>query len=371
MIFGEKNLVGVDIGSYAIKVAHLKKVGKKYKLVNFGIENLPPQTIVDNEIISTASVANTLQTLFKKLNIRQKEIALSISGHSVIIKRITEPMMKDEELEEQIRWEAEQQIPFDIAEVEIDYQVLQKKFDQGQIEVLLVAAKKDEINNYLQIAYESNLKPTIIDVDAFALQNSFEYNYSDLYPSLSLQNKVQTPISYSTVALVNIGASFTTVNIVQGGITLYNRDIANGGNSITEEIRKQLKDITEEAAESYKIGGKETLGSEILPQEVEDIIQSVVDVLVGEIQRSLDFYQATAGTQEISKIIITGGTSRISYLKKLLEERTKIQVEPLNPFRLIEVDPNKFDINIINQMAPQATIAVGLALRKLKENKND
>lgn len=366
-MFGEKNLVGVDIGSHSIKVVQLKKGRKgKYKLVSFGMAPLPPDTIEENEIISTLNVSSTLQSLFKKLNIKQKEIAMSLSGHSVIIKRITEPMMKDEELHEQIMWEAEQQIPFDINEVEIDYQILQKKVDQGQIEVLLVAAKKEEINTYLQIAYEAGLKPIVLDVDAFALQNVFEYNYSDIYPTIETAKESGIK-EFDTVALIDVGASFTTINIVKGGISLYTRDITNGGNTITHEIRRQLN-ISLEKAETYKIGGSEVVGTEIIPEEVEEIIRSIVEVLAAEVQRSIDFYLATTGEQTISKLFITGGTSHIHSLSQLLEDKLGIEVERLNPFRNIELEPH-FTEDFIKRIAPQASISVGLALRTNKEKK--
>jgi type IV pilus assembly protein PilM len=350
-----KNLVGVDIGSAAIKVAHLRETKKGHHLLNFAMEPLPPQTIVDGNVMNSGAVIDALQKMWKTNRIKSKDVSLSISGHSVIIKKIPVPLMTDDELEEQIHWEAEQHIPFDINDVEIDYEVLTRRDDQGQMDILLVAAKKDEINDYAQVARESRLRPLVVDIDAFALQNCYELNYG-FEPS-------------ETVALLNVGASLTTINIVQGGVTMFTRDMASGGNGITEEIQKQLG-VSFEEAEAYKTGG--TLGeesTEVVPEEIHGIVRQVVESLAGEIQRSLDFYLATSAGGDVDRIFVVGGTSRLRSLIQSIEDRAHVPVESLDPFRRITIDERTVDPQVLRDAGPQAAVCLGLALRKDKERR--
>lgn len=349
-----KNLVGVDIGSSAIKVAHLRDTKKGVQLLNFGWEPLPPQTIVDGNVMNSGAVVDALTNLWRTRRIKQREIALSISGHSVIIKKIPVPTMTPDELEEQIHWEAEQHIPFDINDVEIDYEVLQRRDDQGQMDILLVAAKKDEINDYTQVARESRLNPMVVDIDAFALQNSYELNYG-VDPN-------------ETVALLNVGASLTTINIIQGGVTMFTRDMANGGNGITEEIQKQLG-VSFEEAEAYKTGGIGAQSTDVVPEEVHAIIRQVVESLAGEIQRSLDFYLATSAGGDVDRIFVVGGTARLRALVQSIEERARVPVDFLDPFRRIAVDERNVDVSLLRELSPQAVVCVGLGLRKDKERR--
>jgi type IV pilus assembly protein PilM len=282
-------------------------------------------------------------------------VALSVSGHSVIIKRITLPMMTAAELAEQIGWEAEQQIPFDIKDVQIDYEVLRRRPEQGQMDVLLVAAKKDELADTAQIAKEAKLRPQVIDVDAFTVQNVFEENYG--LPS------------EGTIALINVGATLTTINILNQGVPAFTRDIANGGNGLTEEIQKQLG-ISYEDAELYKtggVGGPEA-GS-VVPAEVPRIVRQVVEGLAGEIQRSLDFYLATSGEREIQRIYVTGGSSNLAELGQAIARRAHAQVETLDAFKNFAIDPKDVNAEFLRQRAAQATVALGLALRRDREKR--
>jgi len=351
MIFEGKHLIGVDIGTSSIKVIQVRKSGKGYHLQKYGIEPLPAQSIVDGHVMNHGAVVDALRKMFRELRISQKEVALSISGNSVIIKKLNLPLMKREELEEQIQWEAEQHIPFDISEVEIDYNVLSEQPDTGQMDVLLVAAKKDEIQDLVEVVKEARLIPLVVDIDAFAIQNVYELNYGFS--------------ANETLALLNIGADVTTVNIVYNGISQFTRDISNGGTLITEEIQKQLQ-VSFEEAEAYKAGGRGD-SHEVVPREVDDIITTVVDSLAGEIQRSLDFYMATSNRGEIGKIFITGGTANIPQIRTAIERRARVPVELLDPFRRVLYDEKQFNPAVLKSQAPQASICLGLALRKQKE----
>ncbi|HEX6240437.1 MAG TPA: type IV pilus assembly protein PilM, partial [Polyangiales bacterium] len=252
-----KNLIGVDIGSSSIKVCEIKEGRKGVRsLARFGFHPLPSQSIVDGHIMNSGAVVEGLEKLFHKQ--RRRDVALRVSGHSVIIKKVTMPLMTAEELREQISWEAEQHIPFDVADVELDYQVLRRRQDEGQMDVLLVAAKKEEIQDLVNLVSEARLRPKVIDLDAFTVQNCFEAAYGPAVPG-------------RTTVLLHVGASLTTINILADGNTAFTRDIANGGNAITEEIQRQLS-ISQEEAEAYKCGS----GGGIVPQEVPRIIQQVV-----------------------------------------------------------------------------------------------
>jgi type IV pilus assembly protein PilM len=351
MAFEGKNLVGVDIGTSAVKVLQVRESRRGVHLMKYGIEPLPPQSIVDGNVMNPDAVKDSLGKVFKDLKISQSDVALSISGHSVIIKKLNLPLMKQEELEEQIQWEAEQHIPFDISEVEVDYNVLAENPDVGQMDVLLVAAKKDEIQDLVDVVRQTKLRPLVVDIDAFAIQNTYELSYG-----------------YNTgevVALLNVGASVTNVNILNGAVSQFTRDITNGGASITEEIQKQLQ-VSFEEAEAYKAGGG-IHSAEVVPQEVDGIISNVVDSLASEIQRSLDFFMATTSQGEVSQIYLTGGTSKISYLKAAIEKRSRIPVTQFDPFRRVLFDERRFSPDVLREQAPQATVCLGLALRKQKE----
>lgn len=345
-----KNLIGVDIGSSSIKVCEIKETGGKRKLMRFGLHPLPAETVVDGHIINSGAVVEGLEKLFHKE--KRRHVALRASGHSVIIKKISMPLMTASELDEQITWEAEQHIPFDLAEVHIDHQVLRRREDEGQMDVLLVAAKKEEITDLTNLAVEARLKPVVVDLDAFTVQNVYEHAYG------------MPPIG-ETVVLIHVGASLATVNILADGTTSFTRDIANGGNTITEEIQRQLS-ISREEAEAYKHGGD---GRGIVPREVPEIINQVVEQLAGEIQRSLDFYLATSGDSDLSRIVVSGGTANVRSLLDAIQERARVPVEMLDCFRVASPDA-KLDPMTIQGRAAEAAVAMGLALRKERERRS-
>jgi type IV pilus assembly protein PilM len=299
-----KNLVGVDIGTTSIKVCEIREDRKGARtLVRFGFHPLPPQTIVDGHIMNAGAIVEGLDRLFHK--VKQRDVALRVSGHSVIIKKITMPVMTSAELAEQINWEAEQHIPFELADVQVDYQVVGRREDQGQMDVLLVAAKKEEIGDLTNLVMEAKLRPRVVDLDAFTVQNCYEMAYG-------------APLPEQTVVLLHVGASLTTINILAQGTTAFTRDVVNGGSGITDEIQRQLG-ISHEEAEAYKCGSAQGM----VPDEVPHIIRDVVEGLAGEIQRSLDFYLATSGDQEINKVYLSGGTANVQALQEAGRRRAQ------------------------------------------------
>jgi type IV pilus assembly protein PilM len=344
-----KLAVGLDIGSSSVKLVQLKEKKGGYQLVAFGSAPLPPEAIVDGALMNSSAIVQAIQELFAQQKVRVKDVAIGVRGHSVIIKKIALPRMTQEELDESIQWEAEQYIPFDVKDVNIDTQILTPEADAaGQMDVLLVAAKKDMINDYTSVCAEAGLTATVVDVDAFAVQNSYEANYD--------------PNASETVVLVNVGAAVSNINVISRGVTTFTRDITMGGNAFTEEIQKQLN-ISYDEAEALKVGGQGETDA-VVPQEVERVIQGVADQLGGEIQRSLDFYASTAADGKISRALLSGGTARIPALFKTVEARAGVPVEILNPFKNIEIDNKRFDPAVILAAAPSAAVAVGLALRR-------
>ena len=344
-----KNCIGLDIGSSSVKVVQIKETSKGLQLVNFGFEPLPSQTIVDGAIMNQSAVVDAIRTLRDNLGIKGREVATAISGHSVIIKKIKVPPMTPEELEEQIPWEAEHHNPFSKDDVEIDHQLVGNDATGGQMELLLVAAKKEVVADYSMVIREAKLLPVVMDVAAFTIQNAFEANY--------------TVVPEEAIAIINVGATLSNINIIAGGTSAFTRDVTVGGNAFTEEIQKRLN-VSQEEAEAWKIGSSGEGVSEVVPQEVEAVIASVADGVAGKFQRSLDFYLASSSDATITKIYLCGGSAKVPALQKALEAKARASVEVMDPFRKIAIDERRFDIAFVKQHASEAAVAVGLSLRR-------
>lgn len=340
-----KNLVGVDIGSSAIKVCQLKASRKGFSVHRFGYAPLGPAAIVDGQVLDAGRVIEAIQKAFHDGKVRERDVAVSVSGQAVIIRKITVPMMTPGELEEQIQWEAEQHIPFDIKDVQVDYQVLRRRPDTSQMDLLLVAAKKDQIGAFTDLARTAKLKPIVCDIDAFTVQNLFEVSRG--FPT------------DQSIALINVGASTSSLNIIANGVSAFTREIASGGRVITEEIQKQLACSFEEA-EAFKCG----VGA---PPEVVRIVDSMTDTIAGEIQRSLDFFLATTGEGETSNIYVTGGTSNLSSLAAAIGRRARAPVEVWRPTERVAIEGKDVDANLLTTRSAQLAVALGLALRKSRE----
>jgi type IV pilus assembly protein PilM len=347
-----KTLIGVDIGSSAIKVCQLRESRKGYGLMRLGYAALPAQSIVDGHVMNATVVVDAIQQALGTAKIKQKEVAVSISGQAVIIRKITVPMMTSAELDEQIQWEAEQHIPFDIKDVRVDYEVLRRRPEAGQMDLLLVAAKRDQLDDYVQIAKQAKLKPLVVDIDAFTVQNVFEYTRGIPQDQ--------------TFAIINVGANLASINIVSRGASAFTRDIANGGNYITEQIQRQLG-IPFEQAEEMKCAVA-TEGAQPAAQ-VLPIIDSVCDSIAGEIQRSLDFFLATSGEPEMHRIYLTGGSSVLPALQAAVARRSRVPVEVIQPLERITVEAKEVSAPLLQQRASQLCVALGLAMRKERERR--
>ncbi|MGZ8373915.1 MAG: type IV pilus assembly protein PilM [Nitrospira sp.] len=348
MLTPRRQLVGLDIGSSAIKIAQLKESKGRYILQKFGVKPLEPEVIVDGTVMDEGRVVSAIQELFAEVNVKNKHVAISISGHAVIVKKISLPPMPDEELEGQVKLAAEQYIPFDINEVNIDFHVLSldaSEDQQGDMSVILVAAKKDKINELTELVKAAGLVPMIMDVDAFAVENMHAINY---------------PMAQEeTTALVNLGASVMNVNIIRAGSSLFTRDIPLGGNRYTEAIQREIGLSFEEAEESKKNdhAGDSTGGS------FTSVMDSVNAEVASEIARTVDYFKTSTTNAELSRVLVCGGVARAKGLIQQLGDRMQLPVEMADPFAEIDVTGCDMDPNILADLAPSAAVSVGLALR--------
>jgi len=341
-----KPLVGLDIGSSSLKAVELTKSKKGYQLTSLAYEPLAPDYVVDGAIMDAPAVAETIKKTFLAAKFKPKGVATGVSGHSVIVKRVVVPAATPDEVETAIQMDAEQYIPFDIAEVNLDYQVVgpgTTSAEEAGMEVVLVAAKKDKIQNHTNVISLAGRTPEIVDIDAFALQNAFEANY--------------TTDPDAPVALLNIGASLMNINITKGGMPLFIRDVSVGGNQYTDILQKELQ-LNFQEAEDLKLG--KTGGSEV--EMVQPLLESITEMLVMEVQKTFDFFRETYPSETISQVLISGGTARMLGLPEKIQETFGYPTEILDPFRSIPAGP-KVDAQQLTSLGPALAVAVGLALR--------
>jgi type IV pilus assembly protein PilM len=287
--------------------------------------------------------------LFKTYNIKEQNVAVSIGGYSVIVKKINVQNMPEEQLQDTIQFEAEQYIPFDISDVNLDFQILgESEHNPNQMSVFLVAAKKEMVNDYINLVNLAGLNPCIIDVEAFALQNIFELNYD---------------AQEENIALIDIGASKTSLNILRGMTSVFMRDVALGCLQINQKI-VSLVGCSLEEAEQLKQGEQQ---DKISSEDLNNIISAVVSDWCTEIRRALDFFYSTYPDDQITRIILSGGGANIAEFRQLLGAETSAHVEIINPFQNLTIDDDAFDSAYVQQIAPQATICMGLAIRKVDD----
>jgi type IV pilus assembly protein PilM len=350
MLFGRsKDLVGLDIGDSAIKVVELKELGRQrgWEVLSIASEPLPQEAIVDGTIMDAGLVVDSLRRIWDQHKIRNRKVATALSGHSVIIRRINLPKMTDQELAEQIRWEAEQYIPFNIQEVSLDYHVLEGSSlaGDGSMDVILVAARKEKIEDYSSVIGQAGLEPVVVDVGTFAALNCLEANYAEEMPASS--------------ALIDIGASVSSIAILQNRVSVFWRDISIGGNQFTDTLQRELNLSREQADASKRRESVEGVSAE----QVNEILASVNEELCHEIQRTVDFVKAFAGSEApLEAIMLTGGGARLGGLQETLAERFGARVEMLDPFRKVQL-PARLEASFSGAGADVA-VATGLALRK-------
>src|SRR6202163_1860394 len=344
-----KLVVGLDIGSSAVKRVTRSRAGKVLTHAAFHTEPVPPDSIVDGAMIDGAAVADAIRRLFENKAFKTKEVAASLSGNAVIVKKINLPVMTAAELAESIYWEAEQYIPFDIQDVNLDYQILDAgrgPDSKGTMDVLLVAAKKEKIADYLSVITQAGRTAVVVDVDAFALQNAYEANYG-LEPQ-------------SVVVLLNAGASAININILAGEQSVFTRDISSGGNAYTEAVQKELN-LPFESAELAKKG--EAVDG-VSFDDIKPVLHAMTENVLLEIQKTFDFFKATASSDRIDRVLLSGGASRVDGFAHALQERFGAPVEAFDPFKKIGFEPLKLGVVDAPSAVTTAAVAVGLALRR-------
>ncbi len=351
MVFKKKDhLVGLDIGSALIKVAEVKETGKGYVLKKVGMTPVSPGAIVEGSIANADEVADAIRKLFKFHKIKEKNVAISTGGYSVVIKTITVPTASEKELHESIRFEAEQYIPYDLDDVNIDYQILgSSEFSPDQMNVLLVAVKKDLVAEYIDLINLAGLNPCIIDVDTFALQNIYEVVAKDKGDEITM--------------LVDVGSSKTSFNILKGTSSLMMRDNDSGTSQIAEEIMA-FSDCTQTEAHQVLSGTK---GDLIGENDLDGIYANIVQSWCAEIFSIINAYQSKSSEGRVKRIILSGGGSYIKGFPEKLAQEISMEVTLIDPFHGINIDNKLFTTSFLNEIAPLAPIALGLALRKVDD----
>ncbi|MBI5562585.1 MAG: type IV pilus assembly protein PilM [Deltaproteobacteria bacterium] len=346
----KKEAVAFDIGSNSIKLIQMSQSKKGWELQKMGMTELPPEAIVDGSIIDSMTVTNALKEMVKEHGVKIKDTVSSLTGHSVIIKKVNFPAMTEDELADSIQWEAEQYIPFPITDVNIDFQILGADTEgKGQMDVMLVAVKKDVINDYTNVIKEAGLNPVVIDVDSFALENMMEVNY----PVTPGEN----------VAVVNIGASITSISVIAGGMTVFTRSIPMGGNQFTEEIQRQMN-VSFRDAEEMKTG-KKTEGVDVAA--LQGVVETVSTNLSFEVKRSLDFFIGGAQGADINKIYLSGGGAKSKGLLEMMQDKTAMPVELADAFKNLIANPRQFDTEKLGALSQHFGVAIGLATRRFAD----
>jgi type IV pilus assembly protein PilM len=339
-----KSLVGLDVGSSAVRAVELSKSKNGYQITGFAYEPLSPDSVVDGAIMDSRGVSSAIKRILTSGEFRSKRTAASVSGHSVIVKRVVLPVVTEQEVGASIQYDADQYIPFGLSEVNIDYQVVgPAEGEEPGMEVLMVAAKKDKIHNHTNVISMAGRQADVVDIDAFALQNAFEANYQ-VSPS-------------TTIALLNIGASLMNINITKGGLPLLVRDVPVGGNQYTDILQKELQ-LSFQEAEDLKLGrngGNET-------EMVQPLLQSITDMLLTELQKTFDFFRETYPQEKIGRVYICGGTARTRGLADKIQETFDYPTEVLDPLKYVTPGP-KVDAAKVTSLGPSLAVAIGLALR--------
>jgi type IV pilus assembly protein PilM len=343
-VFGtrKQTTVGLDIGASTIKAVEIEMQGSDVHLLNFGVTTLDPETIVDGEIMDRQMVVETIQNLFESSGIKRKRVIAGIHGRGVIVKKIVMERLPEQDASEAIYWEAEQHVPYDINDVSLDFEILGVDMGPKQMQVLLVAAKRDLILNLADIIREAGLAPEAVDVNSFAVQNVVEMSH-ELRPE-------------EVAALLDVGAEITNLNIVRDGIPLYTQDIAAGVNNIIRAVQKKFQVSREEAVEEIEVGGSKL--------DIKPLIESFCKDIAQNLEKSATYLKTSGDAEQLDKIFLSGGGARIPGFVDTLARVQTLPVDLVNPLRRVQYAPELFAGSDPEQLAPQLTVSMGLALRK-------
>jgi type IV pilus assembly protein PilM len=343
----QRSVIGLDIGSSSVKVVEIEVRNGEPRLVRFAQAPLLPEAIVDSEIIDRQAVIEAIQNLFEREGIKTKDVTTAVSGRAVIVKKIWMDRLDQEDARSAVQWEAEQHIPYDINEVTLDFQILKSEPSAKQMEVLLVAAKKDMVLGHADLVREAGLNPEIIDVDSFALQNAVlaNYDFSD----------------HEVAALVNVGSEKTNLNIVRAGIPLYTKDVPIGAGSLVEALKRKFA-LGEEEAQAILSGTAPVSDAEI---DVQENVREVFEDLASAVERASAFLKSSGEADQVTRILLAGGGANLPGLSEFLAGRQQVRVEVVNPMARLEIDSERLDVRAWAEQAPLYSVSVGLALRKV------
>ncbi len=350
MFFGQKKVVAIDIGTSSVKLAEMDATRKGWILRKFGVVTLNPGWVKEGEILEPQSVSATIKTLIQSVKTKRKNVATGIFGNGVIVKRISMAPIEENLIAEAIKWEAEQYIPFDVNEAAIDHHVIRHP-DRGageNLDIILIGAKQEFVFRFIETLESADLKCSILDVSGFALANCFEANYG----------KVQ-----GLTALLNIGAGVTNLVIIENGDVIFSRDSMVGGQTYTNELHKSMG-VSVPEAESLKISA--SMGQEV-PPEVNTVLASTTEQVVDEIRNAFEFFIATGGGGRVSKIYVSGGSIFIPKLVEEISAAVGVPFEVFNPFQQITYDEKSLTPDYIQQIQSISPVALGLAMRGMKE----
>jgi type IV pilus assembly protein PilM len=351
MLFGSNKTIGLDIGTSSIKIAELDESKKGASLVSFGVIPTPPGSVSGGEFLDTGAISEAVADLLRQIRTKRKNVVTGIWGTAAVVKRIRIPRMDENVLADQVKWEAEQYIPFDVNEIEIEHVVLRgAQQSPDSMEVLLVAAQRDYIFKYAEVVETAGVQCSTLDVSGFALANCYQANYG------SNPNDV--------VAILNIGAGVTNFVVLEHDEVSFARDIPVGGLNYTNDIHKQMG-VDIEEAEALKISAGT---GQPVPDEAQEIIRATNETMADEVHRSFDFYSATAGDSAINKVLLTGGCLGVPGLTEQIASVITIPAEIMNPFQRIGYNPKTFSSEYIVQISNFAPVALGLALRKVGDS---
>src|SRR5256714_7256995 len=346
MIFGKKqSLVGLDIGSHTIKAVELEgQPGKSYRLANWGISAPLAEAIVDGEIMDRQMVTDAVSNLLESRGIKSRNVVAAVSGRAVIVKKITMNKLSAEDAQQAIYWEAEQHVPYDINDVCLDFEILgAAPHDPQQMQVLLVAAKKDMVISFSDLIREAGLTPIIVDVDSFAAQNAIEANY-DMAPE-------------EVVAILNVGSEMTNINIVQAGVPYFTKDLQVGGSTFTEAIQRKYNLSQSEAAAAVR--GESGARLDVMP-----VLEQACEGIATALDRAQAYLRTAGEAGSISRILVCGGSALTPRMTDFLNRRFQVSAEIVNPLARIQYDPGLFAGQDVMKVAPLLTVGIGLALRR-------
>jgi type IV pilus assembly protein PilM len=341
-----KATVALDIGSNVVKCLRLDHSGEQPLITNFAMVELMPDAIVEGEIMDREMVVEAIRECLNQANVSDADVSTSIGGRSVIVKKIIMDKMAAADAEEAIFWEAEQHVPFDIDDICLDFQIVKEDVGANQMEILLVAAKKETIQAHAELVREADMRPVLIDVDAFAVQNAWEMNNGGP--------------SDDVVGLMNVGADVTSLCVVQSGTPYFTRDLNVGTNRLVEEFQKEFG-VSFDEARDFVAHPEKVEESEA--DRLVEIVRGVAQDLSMGIDRSISYLRTSGDAESIDRIVLSGGGARFPGLRQLLSEHDNYEIEIGNPLQCVGYDADVFGDENVDELAPLLTVSVGLGLR--------